>query len=365
MIHTIALTMINGIGPVLARQLLEAFGSAEEVFRESERALATVPGIGATLAAEIKKPDVFRKAERELAFVEKNRITCLSASDKAYPARLRACPGSPILLYFTGKADLNPRHAIAIVGTRRATDYGRRLVANLLEGIAERFPGTLVVSGLAYGIDISAHRNALANRLPTVGVLAHGLDRIYPPAHRATAVEMLSEGGLLTDFPSSTEPERANFLRRNRLIAGLAEATVVVESAESGGSLATAAWAKHYGRPVLAFPGSVFAPSSAGCHALIRRSKAQLITSAADLIETLRWEPPSQPGGADSRQQTLFFDPTPDQARVLEALRDGEMSINLLASRLSMPVHQLGNLLFELEMENVVKSMPGNVFKRL
>ena len=231
--------MINGVGDILARHLLEALGDAEAVFTEKRQSLEKISGIGDSIITEIKRADVLLRAEKELAFAQKNGISIYFLKDMNYPERLRECPDAPVLFYFKGNADLNAAHIISVVGTRRASTYGQEVTERLLRDLSVIFPDLLVVSGLAYGIDICAHRNALKNQLPTVGVLAHGLDRIYPRAS-LYGVEMLERGGLLTDFPSGTNPDRQNFIRRNRIVAGLADATIVIESAEKGGSLITA-----------------------------------------------------------------------------------------------------------------------------
>lgn len=223
--YQIALTMINGVGGILSRQLLSSFGDAQSIFKEKKQTLGRVPGIGATLAAEIKRPEVLERAEREIEFIEKAHIQPLTPSDELYPKRLGECADSPLVLYYKGNADLNAKHILSIVGTRHITPYGQELTEKFIEELSGLFPDTLIVSGLAYGVDVMAHKCALKQQMATVGILAHGLDRIYPPAHRSTAIEMLEQGGLLTDFPSGTEPERANFLKRNRIIAGLSDAT--------------------------------------------------------------------------------------------------------------------------------------------
>lgn len=358
-----ALSFVPGIGPILARQLLEAIGSPEAIFQEKRRILEKVPGIGPTLAAEIKRTDFLQKAEKELEFVEKNHIRCFFLAEEDYPQRLKECPDAPLILYYKGNADLDAKHIISIVGTRKASDYGRSLTEKLVAGIALRFPDTLIISGLAYGIDVCAHRNALACHLPTVGVLAHGMDRIYPPAHRSTAVEMLNNGGLLTDFPSGTMPDRPNFLKRNRIIAGLSDATIVVESKETGGSLVTADLAVSYSREVFTFPGRTTDLNSKGCNDLIRTNKAGLITSADDLIESLKWDTRYE-NKTDGLQTELFFAASPEQEKILQLLKaEGELHINEIALRLSMPIKQLSTLLFELEMNNSVKTLPGNRYR--
>ena len=324
-IYQIGLTMINGVGDILARHLLQALGEAEAVFTEKQQLLGRIPGIGSNIAAEIKRPEILQRAEKELAFIEKNNISCYYLTDTDYPVRLRECPDAPILFYFKGNTNLDATRII----------------------------------------DICAHRNALYNRLPTVAVLAHGLDRIYPSCHRNTAVEMLESGGLLTDFPSGTEPDRPNFLRRNRIVAGISDCTIVVESAEKGGSLVTADIAFSYGRDVYSFPGRVGDSHSKGCNNLIRQNKAGLITSADDLLSALCWDIQA---GATPVQTELFFAEaetfTSEQNPVLAIMRTrNEIHINELASVLEIPVHQLSMLLFELEINGKVKALPGNLYK--
>lgn len=366
-LYQIGLTMVEGVGSILGRQLLQAFGSAEAIFREKTSALERVPGIGKALAAAVKRPEVLLRAERELAFAEKNRITLYFLSEAGYPRRLRECTDAPLLCYGSGHLRLDVPHVVSLVGTRRATPYGKERVEQLLADLAARFPELLVVSGLAYGIDICAHRNALLQKLPTVAVLAHGLDRIYPSAHRSTAVEMLAQGGLLTDFPSGTNPDRMNFVSRNRIIAGLADVTVVIESAEKGGSLITAELANSYGRDVYSFPGRVKDPFSQGCNALIREHKAGLITSADDLIRAMRWDLQENTAGKKLPEQTqLLFPENEEQGQILTLLRrEGEMHINRLAVALGLPVQQLSPLLFEMELAGTLKALPGNVYKPL
>lgn len=363
-IYQIGLTMINGVGDILARQLLQTLGDAEAVFAEKKHLLERIPGIGSVLAAEIKSPDVLLRAEKEVAFIEKNQITCYFLTDETYPSRLRECPDAPVLFYFKGNADLNATHMLSIVGTRHATEYGREQVDVLIKELAASFPDLLIVSGLAYGIDICAHRNALKNKLPTVAVLAHGLDRIYPPAHRGTAVELLEQGGLLTDFPSGTEPDKPNFIKRNRIVAGLPEAVVVIESAEKGGSLITADIAFSYDRDIYCFPGRVTDTHSRGCNNLIRQNKAGMITSATDLVAALGWDAVTKPVCQKVVQTELLF-PEDDRHAQLIAIISGraEIHINELSVETGIPVQQLTTALFELEMNGLVKSLPGNRYR--
>lgn len=362
-IYQIGLTMINGVGDILARHLLESVGDAEAVFTEKKQLLEKVPGIGSAHVSEIKRADVLLRAEKELSFARKNGISLYFLTDTNYPERLRECPDAPVLFYFKGNADLNAPRIISVVGTRRASAYGQELTENLLRELSARFPDLLVVSGLAYGIDICAHRNALRDQLPTVGVLAHGLDRIYPPAHRATAVEMLDRGGLLTDFPSGTNPDRQNFVRRNRIVAGLADTTIVIESAEKGGSLITADIAFSYGRDVYTFPGRVTDLNSKGCNQLIRQNKAGLITCADDLIMAMRWDIEQRTEALPLQTQLLFPENAEGDRIIAFLSQHKEAHINELSLALNLPVHQLSSLLFELELDGRVKSMPGSIYK--
>ena len=362
-LYQIGLTMVEGVGDILARQLLETLGDAERIFHMSRAELAKVPGIGSTLIARLQDPQVLRRAEQELRFIEDNRIYLYYIGDSNYPARLRECADAPVLFYFKGEADLNAAHMLSVVGTRHATPYGIAQTEQLLTELATRYPDLLVISGLAYGIDICAHRAAVRNGLPTVAVLAHGLDRLYPATHRQTAVEMLRHGGLLTDFPTGTNPDRPNFVRRNRIVAGLAEATLVVESAEKGGSLITADLACSYGREVFAFPGRVNDHYSTGCNQLIRQNKAALITDAPSLIEALRWD--VRESSRSLPQQTqLLFPEGEENGRILQWLgQRGKAHINEIALAMDIPVSQLAPLLFELEMNGQIKSLPGGMYQ--
>lgn len=362
--YLIALTMLKGIGDVLARALLQHFGTAEEVFKTKRRMLEKTPGIGEYTAnrIELTKTEALKRAEKEMAFIEKNKIQLYAITENNYPRRLRECDDAPVVFYYKGNANLDAPKTISIVGTRRASDYGRMLTEKLVRELADFYPETLIISGLAYGIDVCSHRNALKNGLPTVGVLAHGLDRIYPTVHRNTASEMLKQGGLLTDFPSETEPDRENFLKRNRLIAGLADATVVVESAEKGGALVTADIAFSYGRDVYTFPGRTTDECSQGCNRLIRLNKAGLITSAQDLIQSLCWDVQENRQPMPQVQLELKLEQS-DNPVVQLLTQKGEMQINELATTINLPIHKVSSMLFELELAGHVASLPGGMYK--
>ena len=360
-IYLLGLTMIKGIGSISARRLVDYCGSAKAVFTEKKHILEQVPGIREYIATNIKTSEssALKRAEQELSFIEKNKISVYFITDEHYPTRLRECQDAPVVFYFKGNADLNASRILSIVGTRKATEYGRNLTDILIKDLTNEFPDILIVSGLAYGIDICAHRCALKYKTPTIGVLAHGLDRIYPSIHRNSAVEMLHNGGLLTDFMSETNPDRENFLRRNRLIAGLSDATIVVESAERGGALVTADIAFSYGRDVYTFPGRVSDKYSKGCNNLILKNKAGLITSANDLITALCWDSAKK----KPKQMDISFDEKPNHPVLSLLAEKDEFHINELAILMNLPVYQLSSMLFELELAGHIKALPGGIYK--
>ncbi len=359
--HLIALLQVKGVGNITARNLIAVAGSCEAIFKEKPATLSRIQGIPTAVVQDLHKPEYRLRAEKEMSFIEKNSITVYTFSDKSYPQRLSDCVDAPLLLYYKGNANLNPAKTISLVGTRNATDYGKDLCEKLLADLSEKFPELLVISGLAYGIDITAHRAALKHRLPTIGVIAHGLDRIYPATHRKTAVEMVQYGGLLTEYPSETNPDRPNFVMRNRIIAGLSDAVIVVESAESGGALITAEVANSYNRDVFAFPGRTSDYSSRGCNNLINQNKASLIQNAEDLTKLMGWDKTSTKHPA--KQQQLFVELTEEEQQISALLKCGEpKQINLLSVESNLPVYRLSSLLLELEFKGIVKCMPGGTY---
>lgn len=365
-IYSIALTQVSGIGHIGAKRLIDALGSAVDVFRFREELPERVGGLNPRTVALLNCPEAFVRAEQEYAFAEKNHIRCLTLNDDAYPSRLRECPDAPVVLFFKGETDLNAFRVINMVGTRNATDYGKQLCVRFLQELRELCPDVLVVSGLAYGIDINAHRAALACHLPTVGVLAHGLDRIYPAVHRKTAVDMLACGGLLTEFLTGTEPDRYNFVSRNRIVAGMSDATIVVESAAKGGSLITAELAGSYQRDCFAFPGRASDAASQGCNRLIRDNKAMLIQSAEDFVQAMGWKPQASSCQPESVQRCLFPHLSADEQKVVDILsKRGELHINTLVVETDIPVHKMNTLLFELEMKGVLRVLVGGMYQLL
>ena len=364
-IATLALQLTTGISTLRAKKLIEAFGSAQAVFTHTDEIMRLMPMISSEALQGLRSKEAFGRAESEYTFIESNQINCLLPGDEEFPSRLRECDDAPVALFFKGKTNLNALRVINMVGTRNASDYGKQLCSSFLQELAALCPEVLVVSGLAYGIDIHAHRAALANKLATVGVLAHGLDRIYPSTHRSTAVQMLENGGLLTEFVTGTQPERYNFVSRNRIVAGMADATIVVESASKGGSLITAEIADGYHRDCFAFPGRTTDAASIGCNQLIRDNKASLLLSAEDLVNTMRW---NEKGSKKPKaiQRNLFPDLNEEEQQVVNILqKQGELQINTLVVEANIPIHPMSATLFELEMKGVIRMMAGGLYKLL
>jgi DNA processing protein len=357
--HKIALTFIKTVGHVHAKSLLDHFGSAEAIFTASLAELMEVPGIGKVIAAEIVKSDALKLADEQLGFIEKQGVQVLFYTDEAYPHRLRNCFDAPVLLYYKGNADLNHPRSISIVGTRKATEYGRQLCKQLCEALAAY--DVMVVSGLAYGIDVAAHKESLYQNIPTVGILAHGLDRIYPPLHQPIAQKMVLNGGLLTEFPLNTIPIKENFPQRNRIIAGLSDATIVVEAAAKGGALITAEIANSYNRDVFAFPGRTTDASSQGCNFLIRTNRAGLISNAKDLIYCLGWEEATQ--NKITEQLQLPIGLSAEEHKIVKLLKIAAVRIDELAVQSGMPQSQLALHLLSLEMQGILTSLPGKVYQ--
>lgn len=353
---TLTLGRLRGLTQHMALDLIRRYGSATAVFSHAagleEKARTALQDHG----------DALQRAREELEFCARKGIRVLCLADADYPQRLRECPDPPLVLFLCGAAELNVRHMVAVVGTRRITEYGKDLCRHFCEDLARLVPDAVVVSGLAYGVDIHAHRAALANGLPTVAVLAHGLDRIYPTLHRDTARQMLAQGGLVTEYFTGTRPDKGNFVRRNRIVAGLADATVVVESAERGGALITARLAQDYNREIFAFPGRASDPYSAGCNALIRDNVAALVTSAEDLACALRWADRRQPREAVQRE--LFPTLSPEEEKICGLLSGKDsLSVNQLAIAANLPVHVVSASLFELELKGCVKELVGGRFR--
>jgi DNA processing protein len=363
--HELALTLLPGIGPQLTRQLMSYGSSAKNVFMLPPGRLRRIPGVGEATIKILTGPErgkALAQAEASLRKAEKEGVAILFYTSKQFPARLRLIPDAPVLLYYQGPADLNAPKAVAIVGTRQATEYGREQTEALVRGLVPHNP--LVVSGLAYGIDILAHRAALQEGLATVGVMATGLDVIYPAAHRKTAEKMRETGGLLTEFAFGTQPDRYNFPQRNRVIAGLADGTVVVEAAEKGGALITAELALSYDRDVLAVPGNVSSAASAGCNNLIKANKAALYSQPSDLEQLLNWDAALYQSGKFQPAPSYSPDDfTGEEFALIEVLASQkEVLMDDLAWRAQLPIHAVAALLLALEFRGVVRALPGKKF---
>lgn len=359
LLHQMALSQVPGIGPVLAKNLIAYCGGAEGVFHESEAKLIKIPGIGLHAAREINSFSNFDELHKEFEFMEKNDVQATFFTDTLYPYRLKQIPDAPILIYHKGCVDLNAKKAIAVIGTRKCSDHSKAYVNTLLDGLLEFNP--LIISGLAYGVDAVAHRSALKLGLDTVGVLGHGLDRVYPGQHTSLANRMVEQGGLLTEFKSHTNPDRENFPKRNRIVAGLSDAVLVVETPEKGGSMITANLAFGYDREVMALPGRAGEASFGGCNSLIKTNRAHLVETADDIATILNWDlerkdKPAQikmPLNLSSEEQTIF-----------DALKGkGQLHIDLLCQTTQISASKLAIRLLELEFQNVVRSLPGKRYE--
>ena len=368
-ISAIALTRISYFSLAELLELFRRVGSAEEIVAHSQHIRDLLPEASDRLTQAFTDiGEALRYAENELRTAESMGVRPLVMGDDDYPSRLLECADAPLVLYYQGSASLNQKRVVSIVGTRRCTPYGQDLVRRFMSELRSLCPQVLVVSGLAYGIDICAHREALAQGYDTVGVVAHGLDDLYPPSHRLTADQMLKQGGLLTEFPTCTRPDRLNFVRRNRIVAGLSDATLLVESAIRGGGLITTRIANDYGRDVFAFPGAVGAPYSEGCNDLIRRQGAGLITSAKHFVEAMGWQNDAQLSEAQAQgiERQLFPELTADEQRVVAVLqRKNDLQINILSVKSGIAVGPLTALLFSLEMKGVVRTMAGGTYHLL
>lgn len=359
--YKIALSLIPGIGGILARNLVAYVGSVEGIFSESLNALVKIPGIGEVNARRIKNSKVLGKAEKEIQFIQKYKIDAFFYTDNNFPRRLRNCVDAPILIYSKGKINFDEQRVISIVGTRNATDYGKRVCDELIQQFSERNYKILVVSGLAYGIDVQAHKSAIKYNIPTVGVVAHGLDLLYPALHKETAKQMLVNGGLVTDFTSGTKIEPPNFLRRNRIIAGLADATIVVESAVKGGALVTADIASSYNRDVFAFPGRASDVYSKGCNQLIRNNGASLIDGIDDLEYFMGWENSTKKKNV---HPGLFVELNEQEQKIVDLLqKEGELFIDQISAEMGLASSRVSTVLLQLEFKNMLVVLPGQVYR--
>jgi len=358
LIYQIGLTLIRGIGDVNGKKLVAYCGSPEAIFKESTSALLKIPGIGKSTVNSIKSQKVLDRTESEIEFINKFKIKPLFYTDPDYPARLLNCEDNPLMLYYKGNANVNSQRVIAIVGTRRATNYGKSRCEEIVDDLKNR--NILVVSGLAYGIDSCAHRSSLDLGMNTIGVLGHGLDRIYPAHNRKLAERMIDQGGLLTEFTSNTKPDRENFPKRNRIVAGMADAVLVVESDRKGGALITAEIGNSYNRDVFAVPGRIGDDYSRGCHFLIKTNRAALVESGNDIAYMMGWEDIEV---EKKSQKELFVNLSDEEKLIMKTiLENEELAIDQITIKTKLSTSKVAASLLNLEFEGLVKSLPGKLY---
>jgi DNA processing protein len=359
--HLMALLRVEGVGDIMAKKLLTHFGSAEAVWNAKNAQLAAIDGVGSVLLKNLKDKSVFEKATQELQFIQNNNIDVCYFQDEKYPDRLKHCIDSPVLLFSSGNIKLKNRKIISIVGTRQITSYGTEFCRKLIEDLAPLDP--IIVSGFAYGVDIVAHQLAMDHNLQTIGVVAHGLNQIYPKPHKKYVAKMEQNGGFMTEFWSTSNPDKENFVRRNRIVAGMTEATIVIESADRGGSLITANMANDYNRDVFAVPGRVTDKYSQGCNNLIKTQKANVLTNAADLIYILNWDIKKE---VKPVQKQLFVTLDDDEQKVYDyLLKTGKELMDIIALHCDFPIYRISGLLLNMELKGVIRPLPGKLFEAI
>lgn len=347
------------IGDIMAKKLISTTGSAINVFKETKNALLKIDGIGEFLLKNLWNKEPLKKAEEELNYIEKNNLQYAYFLDDTYPDKLKHCIDAPILLFKDGNINLKSQKIISIVGTRNITAYGRDFCNELIEGLAEYNP--IIVSGFAYGVDICAHKAALKNNLQTIGVFAHGLDEIYPKVHKKYMHEVFKNGGFLTEFWHNEKPLRENFLKRNRIVAGMSEATIVIESAEKGGSLVTSDIANSYNRDVFAVPGRSNDVFSKGCNNLIKNNQAHLLSSAEDIVKMLNWDVQKN---AAAKQTQLFIQLNETEQKIHNYLQqNGKQLLDVIALDCNIPTYHLSAVLLQMELKGCIKPLPGKQFE--
>lgn len=360
--YKIAIDLIPGVGSKNAKKLIAYAGSIAQVFSLKKSHLLKIPGIGESLANTISNnQSVLKRAEEEIQFLEKFNIKPYFYLDKDYPERLKNCIDSPIMLYSLGNVDFNTAKFISIVGTRKATDYGKQLCKNLISDLAAYFPDIVIVSGLAYGIDITAHKAALENNLKTIAVLGHGLDTVYPASHKKYAISITKQGALLSEFMSKSKLDPSNFVKRNRIVAGISDATIVIESDIKGGALITAEIAGSYDREVMAVPGKVGDTYSRGNNFLIKSLRASLVENAGDIANIMNWQKVGESNKESQKQ--LFINLTPEELPIFDFIKNTpNANIDDMAFALQIPIHKLSSILLNMEFSGYVKCLPGKVY---
>ena len=360
LLHVLALINADGIGDVMAKKLIMHFGNAIDVFSAKKQDLQKISGVGNSLISALSDNEIFKKAKQEIEYINSHNIQYYYFKNDDFPTYLKHCYDAPLLLFKKGNISLQNQKIISVVGTRQMTSYGKSVLDDLFEDLKEYNP--VIVSGLAYGVDIYAHKLALKHNLQTIGVLAHGLDRIYPAVHKNIAMDFLKNGGLLTDFWSYTNPDRENFVKRNRIVAGLSQATIVIESAEKGGSLITADIANSYNRDVFAVPGRLTDVYSAGCNQFIKTNRAAVLSSAKDLAYILGWE--KDIAAKKTIQKQLFIELSKPEKEVYSyLLKEGKQQIDIIGLHCNLPTFKAASLLLNLELKGVVKPLPGKIFE--
>jgi len=359
--YLLALLKVEGVGDIMAKKLLAHCGNAEAVFKTKTNQIAAIDGVGSVLLNNLKDKSVFEKANRELEFINANDINVSFFQDENYPERLKHCFDSPVLIFSAGNINLKNKKIISIVGTRQITSYGTEFCKKLIEDLAPLDP--VIVSGFAYGVDIVAHQLAMDYNLQTIGVLAHGLNQIYPKTHKKYVAAMEQNGGFITEFWSTANPDKENFVRRNRIVAGMTEATIVIESADRGGSLITANLANDYNRDVFAVPGRVTDKYSQGCNDLIKTQKANVLTSAADLVYILNWNIENK---GKTVQKQLFVELEPDEQKIYDfLLKNGKELLDMIALQCDFPIYKISGLLLNMELKGVIRPLPGKLFEAI
>jgi DNA processing protein len=359
--YLLALLKVDGVGDIMAKKLLTHCGNAESIFSAKTNQIAAIDGVGSFLLKNLKDKTIFEKANKELEFIKSNDILVSFFQDEHYPDRLKHCFDSPVLLFNSGNIDLKNRKIISIVGTRQITSYGTEFCRSLIEDLSPLNP--VIVSGFAYGVDIVAHQFAMEHNLQTIGVLAHGLNQIYPKTHKKYVARMMENGGFITEFWSSSNPDKEKFVRRNRIVAGMTEATIVIESADKGGSLITANFANDYNRDVFAVPGRVTDTYSKGCNNLIKMQKANVLTNAADLVYMLNWDIENK---SKTIQKQLFVELEEDEQLIYEyLLKNGKELLDTIALQCNFPIYKISGILINMELKGVIRPLPGKLFEAI
>lgn len=362
LLNTLALMRVEGVGDIVAKRLINHLGSAEAVFKAKKSQITAIEGIGDVVYNSLKKADTFKLAEAEMKFIADNGITPLYYQDKGYPDRLKHCIDGPVVLFASGNIDLENRKTISIVGTRQMTSYGSDFCCKLIEDLAPLNP--VIISGFAYGVDIHAHAVAMEMGLQTIGVVAHGLNQVYPKVHKKYVSKMEENGGFMTEFWSTSNPDKENFVKRNRIVAGLSEATIIIESADKGGSLITANIANDYNRDVFAVPGRVTDKYSMGCNNLIKSQRANVLTTAADLVYMLNWQLEEEKKKPVQKQ--LFVVLEDDEQKVYDFLqKHGKELMDVIALECEMPIFKISSLLLNMELKGVIRPLPGKLFEAI